>query len=93
MPVEPAFHTGGWTAGWVDRRSNRLPQPPVYRRYSEPPVNAGKTAVLPAVPGTAGSTAGRTGGFTAGSEVPPVGPPVYGGVLCCVVSGVGLGKG
>ena len=26
-------------------------------------------------------TAGRTGGFTAGSEVPPVGPPVYGGVL------------
>ena len=42
---------------------------------------AGKTAVLPAVPGTAGSTAGRTGGFTAGSEVPPVGPPVYGGVL------------
>ena len=37
--------------------------------------------------------AGRTGGFTAGSEVPPVGPPVSGGVLCCVVSGVGLGKG
>ena len=33
MPVEPAFHTGGWTAGWVDRRSNRLPQPPVYRRF------------------------------------------------------------
>ena len=86
MPVEPAFHTGGWTAGWVDRRSNRLPQPPVYRRFRgpavQPPVEpAVLPDVLPAVPGTAGSTAGRTGGFTAGSEVPPVGPPVYGGVL------------
>ena len=44
----------------------------------QPPTS---TAGLPAVPRTGGSTAGRTGGFTGGSEVPPVGTPVYGGVL------------
>ena len=51
MPVEPAFHTGGWTAGWVDRRSNRLPQPPVYRRFRGPAVQPPvEPAVLPSVP-------------------------------------------
>ena len=34
MPVKPTFHTGGPTAGWADRRPNRLPRPPAYLGFS-----------------------------------------------------------